>query len=263
MSTFGGLLQEFTASYFADPRSSKIDITTWCTTKDKIEALYAACQEHGVNNFSKRDIITFLTNLFRNDPKAHSLMPKYNQGYVDYQESGAPYKYGLIDYNNIEDRDPAFEEKSVQLDVDNSMLDVDEHKPPVSIKYKRPIKRIRKQQQYKARPKCEADQGGCNKLAYFGLPFCPWCMRQIPPFYPKTNHKKFMFRGNAELYDDPIVDFEMIADSGCREEDVVTHMIAGVATRFNKNDCIVDDGDIKVTYGDVERAKKNIDKFIP
>lgn len=229
MATFGQLLQQIYSEY--DASDKLVDITSFCSSTGKLKELKACCKNYGYD-LDEITIRDFIKNLFNVDPQGKSLDFDFNRNPVSYQDSGAPYEFGVVDYN---DRD---------IDTINKI--------PVNVNYgntewKKP----------KVRPKCK--NPNCKELAYFGLPFCPWCMKQIPPFYPKTK------KDTQNIYaSSPILDLKDIKTNICKtNEEKVTRMVAGVETTFSLNDVIIKDNDVHVRQRDVERELKNIKKYIP
>lgn len=100
-------------------------------------------------------------------------------------------------------------------------------------------------------PKCEE----CQKTAYFGLPFCPWCMKQIPPYYPKCKGNVKASVHGAVV---PLNDIEITPP-----KNTITVVEAGVEKEVKLSDVFIDDGDVRVTYGDIEQEKKTVSKYIP
>lgn len=96
---------------------------------------------------------------------------------------------------------------------------------------------------------------GCEKQAYFGLPFCPHCMKQIPPFIPK--------RKNSVLSStiDPILDINTLQIKPTKQK--VTAMIGGVKKSFDGSDVVVKDKYVDVRYSDVEACLKQVNKYKP
>ena len=195
-----------------------------------IDDMYKCCQDNNLS-FSKDNLKHFITDLFTVDPEGLSLFPNHLPK-LNYQDNGAPYQYNVEDYDDV-------------------TLDDLINEQPLKLKFKKNAG----QTKYKARPKCVHD--GCNKSAYFGLPFCPWCMKQIPPFVPNTD-QRMMTSSSASVY--PIIDFDSIISKPVTSG--VTRMIGGVSKKFDLSDKVVDDGVIVVTQADVE-AVKDVSKFIP
>lgn len=201
----------------------KQPIVAYCTTPDKLLCLRAACLANGISSYSVDNIRDFLKRLFDADPKGTLFRP-------DHNDSGPADNYRF------------------------------------KTKFKRPIKRLREKP--KTQPVCKHD---CNKLAYFGLPFCPWCMRQLPPFIPahgnETDSQHYLGGSVTNNTTKPIMENNMNDKNKQRtdnnKEQMVTSVISGVECKFSPKDIVVDDGDVRVTYADVARIRKEIHKYIP
>lgn len=224
MKTFGQLLSNYKVQY--KNSKSNLDLLSYCTTSNKLEELTSCCKRYNID-FDKFKILEFLKNLIQIDPELRSLDTPKNA--VEYQESGSPYPFYIDDFDKYKD---------TQLINDTEFV----------------FENRNRKKKHKVRPKCINDN--CNKSAYFGLPFCPWCMRQIPPYYPKM--KKHHMRSSVL----PIIDMDDINSNPCTGE-TVTKVIAGVKKQFNLSDIVIEDKNVKVTYGDVEEAKKVIKNYIP
>lgn len=260
-NSFGAKLRQYFDDYDIRQDAST-SMLAFLTAQPRLQELRACCLNNGID-YSEKDIRNFIQNLITVDPEGKSLLPEYNNNYIDYQESGRPLRYGIIDYNNHDDNN--FDTTKIPGVDDSFMLEQPEYRDQnFKTKFKKPIKRLRKEK-FRVRPVC--NNNTCTKLAYFGLPFCPWCMRQLPPFFPskndETDNKHAI--GGGVIGVKPILDMEDLNPmKACdQDEETVTIVAGGVASSFSQKDILVDDGDIRVTYRDVLLAKKDIDKYIP
>lgn len=97
------------------------------------------------------------------------------------------------------------------------------------------------------RPKCNK----CGKSHYFGLNFCPWCMKKTVKWYPKV------LPDYASQSTEPMIAMDALD---------ISSKVTPVESVFSKpkpDECIIDDGYIKVTHADVENVRKTIKKYIP
>ena len=210
------LLHEMVSAYYNSGITTPLK--EYMTLPRHINQMTKCCNDNGINILADK-IRDFIIKLFEVDPKGISCINE--QKPTTFQPSGYPYPVKVNDFN----------------------------KPRVNNPFPNDY---RPQNDYRVQPQCPNQE--CEKQAYFGLPFCPHCMKQIPPFIPKLKNSM-----QASVL--PIMKLSDLDTKPVKEK--VVAMVGGVEKTFDMNDIIVKNKDMCVTYADVENEMKNISQYIP